>query len=148
MNNNFLPNELYIEPRFSEVDMMKVVHHSKYIIWFEEARFKFLKNVLDISISELRELDLLMPVIECYSNYKKPVFWDMPVIIDTKLEISNKANFNFHYSVLAADNRKLCSVGRTMHVFIDHDFNLKLNTPELFRKRIFKVREEKSYAFA
>jgi acyl-CoA thioester hydrolase len=147
MPHQLLLNQLYVVPRFVEVDLMKVVHHSKYLIWFEESRFNFLKNVLDISIKELQELELFMPVIDCCTKYKRPVLWDMPVIVDTKLEISKKASFNFFYTIIGYNDKKVYAEGKTTHVFIDHKFNLKLNTPKLLTERIGLKINTVKYAF-
>lgn len=140
-------NKVLIEPRFSEVDMMKVVHHSKYIVWFEESRFRFLKDILDISIEEFKQMELFMPVVDCHVQYKRSVWWGDHVYVETRLEISQKANCRLHYVVTNAANGKVCTLGTTEHVFIDHDFKLKLVTPAIFNERVKKYKDLFPYAF-
>ena len=34
-------NEIVVKPRFSEIDSLCIVHHSRFILWAEEAKFSF-----------------------------------------------------------------------------------------------------------
>jgi acyl-CoA thioesterase FadM len=45
-----------IEPRFSDFDLYGIAHHSRYFYWFEEARFYFMKEIMDMTSDEVAEL--------------------------------------------------------------------------------------------
>ena len=56
--------------QYYETDMMKIVHHSNYIRWFEEARVDFL-NQIGYPCSQIEEEGIMMPVLSVSSTYKK-----------------------------------------------------------------------------
>lgn len=140
-------NQMIVSTKFTDIDMMQVVHHSKYWIWFEEARFDFFNRVLDVSVSQIRESRILMPVIDCDCRYISTILWDQQVFIETRLELSNAPYFNFFYEIHSVSNSKLLSKGRTKQAFIDKNFNLKLKMPQYLSEAITRGFENKPYAF-
>lgn len=140
-------NQILLSTRFAEVDMMEVVHHSKYWIWFEEARFDFFKKVLKVSTEEIRSSEILMPVIDCECRYLTAIPWDKKVIIETNLEITKAPYFNFYYKVYFCTNKKMLSKAKTKQVFIDKSFKLKLKTPEFLSEAVKQAFVIKPYAF-
>ena len=148
MEPALLPNQMIVEPRFVEIDMMQVTHHSKYWIWFEESRWNFLEKILEISIKTFREQEILMPVVDCECKYKKPVLWNKPVILETKLEIIESSRFNFVYELFSKENRNLIfSTASTKHVFIEKDFSLKLQMPSFIKDKVNEMKVKKPFAF-
>lgn len=141
-------NEFSIQIKFSDIDMMKVVHHSKYWIWFEDARFKFIKDILDITINDIESSNILIPLIDCSCTYINAIKFDSKVKIITKLEYRKGPYLVFHYRVYDESNfPKLLCKAYTKHVFIDNDFNLKLKIPSFIKKAMDKYFIEKTSAF-
>lgn len=147
MKNQLLNNQIALSPRFVEVDSMRVVHHSKYWIWFEESRFSFLRKVLNVSHKELVDLEIYMPVIDCQCKYRHAIPWEAKIIVDTKLEVLKAPYFIFHYRIIDKDNNKVLSTGFTKHAFIDWDFNLRLKTPTFLMQKLEEVVDKMPYAF-
>ncbi len=143
-----LTNELIIEPRFSEIDSMHVVHHSRYWIWFEEARFSFIQNVLGISLEKIKDSNLYMPVIFCECNYKHSIFWNDKIKIVLRLEFINYCIFKFQYEIFHYDqpNKIICTAS-TKQVFVDSNYNLKIKVPDYIVDSIQKAKVNKNYAF-
>lgn len=146
-----LGNELRIQIKFSEIDMMNVVHHSKYWIWFEEARFNFIENVLGISINDIESSNILIPLIDCSCTYINAIKWSMQIKVIARLELKKSPYIIFHYEVYEVYNdsdkiRLLCK-SWTKHAFIDKEFKLKLEIPVFFRKEIDKHSISKADAF-
>ena len=48
--------------QYYETDQMKVVHHSNYIRWMEEARIAFL-DAIGVSYAELETRGIISPVL-------------------------------------------------------------------------------------
>ncbi len=55
---------------YYETDQMKIVHHSNYIRWFEEARIDFMKK-MGLPYDEIEKRGILIPVLEASCRYKK-----------------------------------------------------------------------------
>jgi len=142
------PNQFNIKPRFVEIDMMQVVHHSKYWSWFEESRFNYLDKILNISIQELKEQLIYMPVIQCECKYLTSLVWDKEALIDTKLEVCEGAYFIFRYNIFPLDNlnKRWCEA-YTKHVFVDANFKLKLQVPAYFKRKFDLAVDEYPFAF-
>ena len=54
--------------QYYETDQMKVVHHSNYIRWFEEARTDFMRQI-GLPYEELEKKGILCPVLEASAKY-------------------------------------------------------------------------------
>ncbi|MGF7028609.1 acyl-CoA thioesterase [Sphingobacterium sp. HSC-15S19] len=128
-----------VSPRFSETDMMKVIHHSRYWVWFEEARFAFIEDVLGITIDNLEKSQFFLPVIECNCKYIKRIKWGKELVIRTVLELQNSSYFTFHQTIFYADdlefNNVLCK-SYIKQAFVDESFTLKLHMPSFFEEAI------------
>lgn len=148
MTKNLLQNQIFVEPRNDEVDSMKVVHHSKYWVWFEECRFKWVRNVLGISSQDFEGMSYYLPIVDCECHYKKPIFWDSEVIVSAQLKLENTPFYNFCYEIrMANDSRTLLTTGRTKHAIIDLNYKLMAKKPDLLTKEMDKIISEMPYAF-
>lgn len=150
MDKELLENQVNMSVRFSEIDMMNVVHHSRYWVWFEESKFNFLKKILCISINDIVESNILTPVVECSCSYLSPVKWHHNIIIDTKLEIKNAPFLIFHHTIheiTQQGKRKTLCRGMVKHAFIDNQFKMKLQTPSFIKDAINNNLDSKSFAF-
>ena len=60
--------------QYYETDQMKVVHHSNYIRWFEEARTDFLEKS-GFSYAWMEEQGIIIPVLSVSAEYKAMVHY-------------------------------------------------------------------------
>lgn len=107
--------------RYQETDMMGIVHHSVYPIWFEEARTNFIKE-LGISYSEIENNGVMLPVSKLNCKYIKPSLYEDSLIIHTKIKNLTNVKIEFEYKVFK--NEILINIGETEHPFVDKNFNL------------------------
>lgn len=56
--------------QYYETDQMKVVHHSNYIRWFEEARTDYMSQV-GVPYAEVERAGIIIPVVDVSCKYKK-----------------------------------------------------------------------------
>src|SRR5262245_4216268 len=127
--------ETVLRPRFEQTDMMGIVHHSQYWSWFEEARFRFVEDVLAVSLPEMVEQRVYMPVVEGRCRYLRRVTWTDTVAIETRMDRRVGPSFHFHYRARLAGSDVLVATGATKHVFTDASLALKLSVPEFYRRR-------------
>ena len=55
-------------PFYYETDQMKIVHHSNYIRWFEEARIHYL-DAVGINFAEQEATGIVCPVLTVNARY-------------------------------------------------------------------------------
>lgn len=143
-------NHFIFKPRFAETDMMQVVHHSRYWVWFEEARFAFLEEVLGMSVGDLETSKIFLPVIECGCTYINKIKWGREFLIITVLEIQKSPYFIFHQEIYSSQdmNRSnpICK-SFVKKAFVDEHFKLKLQMPKFFKDSIERSMKEEPFAF-
>ncbi|HYJ79549.1 MAG TPA: thioesterase family protein [Longimicrobiaceae bacterium] len=136
------PNEILVTPRFADVDMMRVLHHSRYWTWLEDARFHFLRTVLDVTPGEIEALDIYTPLVSSSASYRRAVRWGDTVIVAVRMELFEGAKFSFHHTVVdAVDRRTRIASATTMHVFTGLDLRLKPSVPPFYRDKLERALE-------
>ena len=122
-----------IDVRYGETDKMGIVYHSRYFDWFEVARSEALKE-LQLSYSEIENLGILMPIIDCFCNFKRPARYGDRVVVETEVTSLGFAKCRFDYHVYNSSGI-LLAVGYTVSGFVDTNFkpiNLKKTFPEVY----------------
>ena len=117
-------------PRFSDTDSYNVFHHASYYYWFEEARFKFSKEVLQFDEEIVAGKDIKFPVVESYCSYKRSIAYvgnELEIQLTFLLTKSNK--IVFEYKVF--NDNVLCATGKTVHVLLNEN-KLSLEFPSWF----------------
>lgn len=119
--------------RYAEVDRMKIVYHSNYIIWLELGRTEFLRS-LGYTYSDMEEEGIWLPVVQADVKYKFPAFYDDEVTVETRIDELGKAKITFGYRIFCGD--RLLSEGFTVHAFTNDDLRpmaLQKHKPELYK---------------
>jgi acyl-CoA thioester hydrolase len=135
------PIEIYFEykfkPRFSDMDSYGIAHHSSFLLWFEESRYHFLEQELDLTRVAVNELRV--PVNNLAIDYKRPVYFSGDYLIKGKLCFKQSvARLDFEYRVIDCKNSKLCAKGSTSHVFVNDEGILQLVLPDLIQNPLIE----------
>jgi len=133
-------HETMIQVRFYEVDAYGVVWHGHYVGWFEVGR-NDLTERFHIGPLQLKEKNLLAPVVELNCEYKFPATYGESLIIQTTMERTEVAKLIFHYRVLSQGNGKVLATGSTTHVLTDLNGNLLYRVPPEVLERIEAMRK-------
>lgn len=118
---------------YYETDQMGIVHHSNYLRYFEEARLDAMRQ-LSISTQELENLGIIIPNVDAYARYIRPLRYEECFIILVNVALFTGVKMKFEYQVLK--DGVLCATGYTTHCFVDRDIkliNLKHTHPEVFQ---------------
>lgn len=107
-------------PHYYETDQMKIVHHSNYVRWFEEARIHHLESV-GIRFAELEAQGLVCPVLNLTAEYKQMVRFGDRVKIYTRLHLYNGLRYGYAYEIRNAETDELCCIGTSTHCFLKTD---------------------------
>jgi len=127
-------HETSLKVRFYEVDAYRVVWHGHYIGWFEAGRNELTER-FQMGPLELKERNLLAPVVELTCQFKLPAAYGDLLIIQTTMERTEVAKLIFRYRVLHQGSGKVLATGSTTHVLTDLSGNLLYRVPpEVFEK--------------
>lgn len=121
--------------QYYETDQMKVVHHSNYIRWFEEARVELMEK-LGCPYDQMEQKGILCPVLEVTCQYKEMVRFSDTVEISAWISSCSAARLSLAYEVRNAETSALCTTGTSSHCFMNPEgrlLSLKKEDPELFQ---------------
>ena len=77
-----MKSKTYITARYGETDMMGIVHHSVYALYYEQARVDFIKQ-FGITYLQLEQNGLMLPLINLGCSYKLPVKFADEIVVET-----------------------------------------------------------------
>ena len=87
-----------IRVRFAETDAMGIVHHSRYIPYFEEARVEYLRH-LDHPYTLWREQGVDAAVLEVFVRYRQALRFDDEIDVHVLLAAVTRTTFQMAYLV-------------------------------------------------
>ena len=122
--------------RYSETDMMGIVHHSRYYPWFEQARTDYIKKT-GLTYSGLEKMGFMLPLTETQCKYLYGLTYEDDVLVTCCLEKLTVARVEFYYEVFKMPEMKKVSEGRTKHGIVDRELrpiNAKKTVPEIWEK--------------
>ena len=120
-----------IEIRFSEVDMMQVVWHGAYALYFEDAREAFGAKY-GLSYMGYVDHGYFAPIVEQTIHYKKPIRYGMKPRIDIIYRPTEAAKIVYDYEIYDTEDESLIATGHSVQVFMDMKYNLVWENPEFY----------------
>jgi len=133
-------HETSLQVRFYEVDAYGVVWHGHYVGWFEAGR-NDLTQRYQMGPLQLKERNLLAPVVDLNCQFKLPATFGSSLIIQTTMERTEVAKLIFRYRVLDQGNGKVLTTGSTTHVLTDLEGNLLYRVPPEVLEKIEAMRK-------
>ena len=70
-----LSHETTIRVRYKDTDQMGIMHHSNYIVMYEQARTEWLRD-MGLTYAEIERRGVMSPIIEVQSRYLAPAYYD------------------------------------------------------------------------
>lgn len=136
-----------IHVRYAETDMMGIVYHANYLLYFEDARTEFLEAV-GYPYSKLEELGYLSPVVNVNITYGSPLTYGDTASIVTRVIESRPTKTVYAYEVYKQGQEigidKPCCTATTTHCVVDRTTfrpqSIKKVAPDLYA-RYLEVRE-------
>ena len=100
--------ELSERIRYADTDQMGVVHHAKFLEYFEMGRTEYMRR-RGLPYSEVERRGIYLVIVEAHLRYHKPAEYDNIVLIRTHLDRLGGAKIRFSYEVLDEDGTLLVS---------------------------------------
>jgi acyl-CoA thioester hydrolase len=101
-----------VRARFAETDAMSVVHHSSYVLYMEEARVAWLRE-LGHSYRAMREEGVDFAVLEAFVQYRAPVRFDDVIEVHVAVGAVTRATFQIAYLLTVDGSARATAV--TVH---------------------------------
>jgi acyl-CoA thioester hydrolase len=105
--------------RFAETDLMGVVHHSSYVIYFEVGRVDFTRQA-GAPYADLEAQGYSLAVSEVNARYIAAARFDQLITVRTWLAEARSRTVAFGYEVVDAESRQLLATGNVKLICIDH----------------------------
>lgn len=116
--------------RFSDTDAYGVVHHSRYYCYFEEARYEFTNQYLNLFKGYPDANDLKFPVLSSSCEYRHALTYNLEdFYVKLKFRILDDCKIAFLYEIRKEGERRVYAKGTTVHAILEHD-KLCLKIPE------------------
>ncbi|MBK9164916.1 MAG: acyl-CoA thioesterase [Acidobacteria bacterium] len=125
-------HETELRVRYAETDQMGIVHHSNYLIWFEQGRSDLCRSKGFSYKAMEEEGNALMVVAESYVRYKSPAFYEDLLTIRTRVAEVRSRSVRFIYEVFRAADSTLVAEGETHHLVTDENKRVRV-LPEIYR---------------
>jgi len=131
------------EVRFSEVDVMNVVWHGAYPLYFEDAREAF-GAAFDLRYTDFIKHGCYAPLVELTFHYKSPIRYGMGPRIDIVYRPTEAAKIVFDYEIRATEDERLLADGHSVQVFMDTEYRLMWDNPPFYEewKKRWRVFED------
>ena len=104
--------------QYYETDTMKIVHHSNYIRWMEEARVDMLEQ-MQLGYDVMEREGILSPVLSVSCCYKSMTRFPETVEICVRLRRYTGVRFELSYEMRDSATGVLRCTGESAHCFID-----------------------------
>lgn len=108
--------------RYAETDMMGIVYHANYLLYFEDARTSFLEAI-GFPYARIEEAGYLSPVTHFECDYGMPLRYGDTAIVRTRVVLSRPTKTVYAYEVFREGQdmgtEKPCCTGRSTHCLVD-----------------------------
>jgi len=103
--------------KFHDTDAMGVIHHSKHIKYFEEARVEFLREK-EMKWHNRSDKPLIFAVVSLATQYLKPARFDEELQVWTQARLQG-ARIQFQYAIFSELQKSFIALGTTELIALD-----------------------------
>jgi acyl-CoA thioester hydrolase len=113
---------IQIRVRYPEVDAMGLLHHSRYLQYFEMGRVELLRQ-LGINYADLERQGIFFAVVKVELRYKAPARYDEELSLTTRVTRQTHVRIDHAYELRRAET--LLAEGTTTIACIDRQGELR-----------------------
>jgi acyl-CoA thioester hydrolase len=119
-----LTSRMSLSVRFCETDMMGIVHHANYLVYFEAGRVDWLHR-RGVSYEAWAKQGIHLPVVETRLRYRKAARFDEILLVETTCAALTRVTVTFSYVITRGpDAARICE-GETLLACVGHDLTPK-----------------------
>jgi acyl-CoA thioester hydrolase len=113
-----------IRVRFCETDLMGIVHHATYLVYFEAARVEWLRR-RGVTYAEWAARGIHLPVVETHVKYRAPAKFDDALDVEVRLVELRTVSLRYEYRIMNAESGALLVEGSTRLACVDGEHALQ-----------------------
>lgn len=102
--------------RYYELDAQGMVHPSHYMNWIENARLDLLEQI-GLSLKQMENMEILMPMLSNSIEYYSPVKFDDMVVIGTKVTSYDGKQIEIAYRIFDEKTGENYAMAKSKHFF-------------------------------
>lgn len=122
---------------YSDTDAYGVVWHGSYLRWLEMGRVLFCEEE-NLSLTELKKQDVVLPVVELKINYKKSAKLDDTVKVVTEIQDYGRFYITFRQTITDKSEKNVYIEAVVKVVAINESGKLYRSLPEQILKIVEK----------
>lgn len=105
-----IPTDRYVSQtifhvRYGETDMMGIVHHASYLVWFEEGRSAFIREQGG-SYADIEASGYYLAAGELTAKYIKAAVYDQRVTVHCWIDSYRSRTVTFACEIVSTDNEE------------------------------------------
>jgi acyl-CoA thioester hydrolase len=127
----FNTHTIPIRVRYTEVDAMGYLHHSRHLQYFEMGRIELLR-AHGVSYADLEREGVFFVVVKIAVNYKSPARYDDELTLTTRIERQTPVRIDHVYEL--KKGKTLVADGSTTIACVGRDGQLRA-IPELLQQK-------------
>ena len=126
-----------IQLRYVDMDSFGHINNANYLTYFEEARIKYLDDIVRWNYGCSKE-GIIMARAEI--DYKLPARFKDELKIYTRCSHIGNKSFTLEYKVIKIEkkNELVLATGSTVVVMYDYEINTSIAIPELWKEKLKK----------
>ena len=118
-----------IEVRFRDIDAFEHVNNASFFTYIEEARIKYLIDIL--KITEVERLPLILAAVQI--DFRKPILFGQMVEIGTRVDWIGRTSFSMSHRLTATPDDRLVAEAPTVLVTYDYAAAAPTPVPDAWR---------------
>lgn len=118
--------------RYAETDAMGVVHHATYLVYFEEGRSHYMRE-LGSDYANIEASGYQLPVTEASVRYVGSRRYGERIRVRTWIEENRSRRVSFAYEIVDPDNDNVLVTGLTRHIWTDSNGQV-VRVPDAWQK--------------
>ena len=127
--------------RFSETDLMGVVHHTNYLRWFEMGRVAYLRAA-GIELNQLMADGFMVPIIEVHCQFRQSARFDDEYEVLTTLASCSRVKIVYEYEIIRKRDGVLLAKGDSTNAFTNLEGKVERLSPPYYEKLQRMLAEE------
>ena len=128
--------------RFNEVDMLNVCNNSVYLVYFDEARFKYIKEIGLMPEGGWFSDGRLFFIVRNEINYFEHARFDDELNVYTRISIIKDSSLTFEHVVENAKTKRIIADGLGVLVHVDPKTRKSSPFPDMYYDIISKYEKD------
>jgi acyl-CoA thioester hydrolase len=147
MDKEQFKHSTQVRVRNYEVDWQGIVHNANYLLYFELARFEYLKHLgIKVNYNTVRTKSPVV-IVRNEINYHSSARFDELLTVYTRVSYIHNTSFTFEGMIEEARTKRLVADNIAVHVWLDPRTRLSAPVSDEF-KRIIQKFEQANVAIA